>query len=58
MAGCCSAVPVASQRRRRANLGDEVERPPTPVPGTVTFGEADGRFAVHGHLEGTLEPRI
>jgi acyl dehydratase len=31
---------------------------PILLPGTVTFGEADGRFAVHGHLEGTLEPRI
>jgi acyl dehydratase len=31
---------------------------PILLPSTVTFGEADGRFAVHGHLEGTLEPRI
>jgi hypothetical protein len=28
---------------------------PVLLPSTVTFGEADGRFAVHGHLEGTLE---
>jgi hypothetical protein len=27
---------------------------PILLPSTVTFGEADGRFAVHGHLEGTL----
>jgi MaoC like domain len=26
---------------------------PVLLPSTVTFGEADGRFAVHGHLEGT-----
>jgi acyl dehydratase len=31
---------------------------PILLPSTVTFGEADGRFAVHGRLEGTLEPRI
>jgi hypothetical protein len=28
---------------------------PVLLPSTVTFGEADGRFAVHGHLEGTLD---
>jgi len=27
---------------------------PILLPGTVTFGEAQGRFAVHGHLEGVL----
>ena len=27
---------------------------PILLPSTVTFGEADDRFAVHGHLEGTL----
>ena len=27
---------------------------PILLPAKVTFGEADGRFAVHGHLEGTL----
>jgi acyl dehydratase len=30
---------------------------PVLLPSTVTFGEADGRFAVHGHLEGTLGAR-
>ena len=25
------------------------------LPSKVTFGEADGRFAVHSHLEGNLE---
>lgn len=29
---------------------------PILLPATVTFGEADGRFAVHGHLEGVYEP--
>jgi len=28
---------------------------PILLPGKVTFGEADGRFAVHGHLEGIYE---
>jgi MaoC like domain len=27
---------------------------PILLPGTVTFGEAEDRFAVHGHLEGVL----
>jgi acyl dehydratase len=27
---------------------------PILLPGTVTFGEAEGRFAVHGHLEGRV----
>ena len=27
---------------------------PILLPAKVTFGEAEGRFAVHGHLEGTL----
>ena len=27
------------------------------LPSTVTFGEAEDRFAVHGHLEGTLRAR-
>ena len=27
---------------------------PVLLPSRVTFGEADGRFAVHGHLEGSL----
>ena len=27
---------------------------PILLPSTVTFGEADDRFAVHTHLEGTL----
>ena len=27
---------------------------PILLPGTVTFGEAEDRFAVHGHLEGRL----
>jgi acyl dehydratase len=31
---------------------------PILLPGKVTFGEAEGRYAVHGHLEGTLEPHI
>ena len=30
---------------------------PILLPSTVTFGEAEDRFAVHGHLEGTLTPR-
>jgi MaoC like domain len=28
---------------------------PVLLPSKVTFGEADGSFAVHGHLEGTYE---
>jgi acyl dehydratase len=28
---------------------------PILLPSTVTFGEADGRFGVHGHLEGVYE---
>jgi hypothetical protein len=28
---------------------------PVLLPSSVTFGEADGAFAVHGHLEGTYE---
>jgi hypothetical protein len=28
---------------------------PILLPSTVTFGEAENRFAVHGHLEGTLD---
>jgi hypothetical protein len=28
---------------------------PVLLPSTVTFGEADGAFAVHGHLDGTYE---
>ena len=27
---------------------------PILLPAKVTFGEAEGRFAVHSHLEGTL----
>jgi hypothetical protein len=27
---------------------------PILLPGKVTFGEAEDRFAVHGHLEGRL----
>jgi acyl dehydratase len=30
---------------------------PILLPSTVTFGEAEDRFAVHSHLEGTLSPR-
>jgi hypothetical protein len=30
-------------------------RKPVLLPSTVTFGESDGRFAVHGHLDGRLE---
>lgn len=29
---------------------------PILLPSTVSFGEADSRFAVHGHLEGELTP--
>ena len=29
-------------------------RKPVLLPSTVTFGEADGGFAVHGHLDGRL----
>ena len=28
---------------------------PILLPSTVTFGEAEDRFAVHGHLEGVYE---
>jgi hypothetical protein len=27
---------------------------PILLPGTVTFGEAEDRFAVHGHVEGRV----
>jgi hypothetical protein len=30
---------------------------PVLLPSTVTFGEADGTFAVHGHLEGAWQDR-
>jgi acyl dehydratase len=30
-------------------------RRPILLPSTVTFGEAEGRFAVHGHVEGVYE---
>jgi acyl dehydratase len=48
-ARCLSAL-----RLPDAFTADVRFKKPILLPGTVTFGEAEGRFAVHDHLEGTL----
>jgi len=48
---------LAALRLPDALTADVRFKKPVLLPSTVTFGEADGRFAVHGHLEGTLESR-
>ena len=48
-ARCLSAL-----RLPDAFTADVRFKKPILLPGTVTFGEADDRLAVHGHLEGTL----
>jgi acyl dehydratase len=48
-ARCLSAL-----RLPEAFTADVRFKKPILLPGKVTFGEADDRFAVHGHLEGTL----
>jgi hypothetical protein len=45
---------LAALRLPDALTADVRFKQPILLPSTVTFGEADGRFAVHGHLEGTL----
>jgi acyl dehydratase len=45
---------LASLRLPDALEADVRFKKPLLLPSTVTFGEQDGRFAVHGHLEGTL----
>jgi MaoC dehydratase-like protein len=45
---------LAALRLPDALTTDVRFKQPILLPSTVTFGEADGRFAVHGHLEGTL----
>ena len=47
-ARCLAALrlPVALQ-------ADVRFKQPILLPSTVTFGEAENRFAVHGHLDGT-----
>jgi acyl dehydratase len=47
---------LAALRLPDALTADVRFKQPILLPSTVTFGEADGRFAVHGHLEGTLAP--
>jgi MaoC like domain len=47
---------LAALRLPDALVADVRFKKPVLLPSTVTFGEADGRFAVHGHLEGTLAP--
>ena len=44
---------LAALRLPDAFEADVRFRKPILLPSTVTFGEADGRFAVHGHLDGT-----
>jgi acyl dehydratase len=48
-ARCLSAL-----RLPDAFTADVRFKKPILLPSTVTFGEAEDRFAVHGHLEGTL----
>jgi acyl dehydratase len=48
-ARCLSAL-----RLPDAFTADVRFKKPILLPGKVTFGEAEDRFAVHGHLEGTL----
>lgn len=45
---------LSSLRLPDAFAADVRFKKPILLPGTVTFGEAEDRFAVHGHLEGTL----
>jgi acyl dehydratase len=45
---------LASLRLPDAFTAEVRFKRPILLPGTVSFGEADGRFAVHGHLEGVL----
>jgi acyl dehydratase len=45
---------LAALRLPDAFAADVRFKKPILLPGTVTFGEADDRFAVHGHLEGSL----
>jgi acyl dehydratase len=45
---------LSSLRLPDAFTADVRFKKPILLPGTVTFGEAEDRFAVHGHLEGTL----
>jgi hypothetical protein len=47
---------LAALRLPDALTADVRFKQPVLLPSTVTFGEANGRFAVHGHLEGTLAP--
>jgi hypothetical protein len=46
---------VAALRLPDAFEVDVKFRKPVLLPSTVTFGEGEGAFAVHGHLEGTYE---
>jgi MaoC like domain len=45
---------LSSLRLPEAFTAEVRFRKPILLPATVTFGEAEGRFAVHDHLEGTL----
>jgi hypothetical protein len=45
---------LAAMRLPDALTADVRFKRPVLLPSAVTFGEADGRFAVHGHVEGTL----
>ena len=48
---------LAALRLPDAFDGRRPFKKPILLPSTVTFGEADDRFAVHSHLEGTLSAR-
>ncbi len=48
---------LAAVRTPDAFVVDVRFKKPILLPSTVTFGEAEDRFAVHGHLEGTLSER-
>ena len=45
---------LASLRLPDAFTAEVRFKRPILLPGKVTFGEAEDRFAVHGHLEGVL----
>ncbi len=45
---------LASLRLPDAFTAEVRFKQPILLPGKVTFGEAEDRFAVHGHLEGVL----
>ena len=45
---------LAALRLPDAFTADVRFKKPILLPSTVTFGEAEDRFAVHGHLEGML----